>query len=61
MAQDDPSSSSDKGKSKAVDAENGASGAQSDKDGKPLVNGKKDDEKLNRECEPFPGRARLGC
>jgi hypothetical protein len=51
MAQDDPSSSSDKGKGKVVDGDLGAAGSQKDKDGKPQVNGKKEEEKPNCTCK----------
>lgn len=46
MAQDgEPPKSIDKGKGKAVDGEpNKAEEVKKDKDGKPLVNGKKEDE-----------------
>lgn len=46
MAQDaEATKSSDKGKGKAVDGENGKpQEAKKDKDGKPLLNGKKEDE-----------------
>jgi 26S proteasome regulatory subunit N1 len=48
MAQDgEPPKSVDKGKGKAVDGEpNKAEEVKKDKDGKPLVNGKKEDEVL---------------
>jgi hypothetical protein len=50
MAQDDPVSPSDKGKEKIVNSDHGSAGIEKAKDGKPQVNGKKEDEKLNREC-----------
>ncbi|KAK3936379.1 armadillo-type protein [Diplogelasinospora grovesii] len=48
MAQDsDLSKSSDKGKGKAVESDKKADQVQKDKDGKPVVNGKKDDDKAD--------------
>ena len=41
----DLSKAADKGKGKAVDAERKGDEAQKDKDGKPIVNGKKEDDK----------------
>jgi 26S proteasome regulatory subunit N1 len=51
MAQDsDLSKSLDKGKGKAVDNERKADETQSDKAGKPVANGKKDDDKAECLC-----------
>jgi hypothetical protein len=53
MAQDgELPSSGDKGKGKAVDGDTGVDETQNSKDGKPLVNGKKDDQKQDCSCPP---------
>lgn len=53
MAQDDKPTAADKGKGKAV--ENGtAEDVPKDKDGKPLANGKKEEEKDESMRRPTP-------
>ncbi len=53
MAQEsDSSKTADKGKGKAVDTERKADEVQKDKDGKPIVNGKKEDDKDDCMLDP---------
>lgn len=55
MAQDgEPPKSVDKGKGKAIDGEsNKAEEVKKDKDGKPLVNGKKEDKSIGGRLRAF--------
>lgn len=50
MAQDEQPKSVDKGKGKAVEEPSKADAGQKDKDGKPIVNGKKEEPVLGGSC-----------